>query len=152
MKRTVFILTLLSACSKQASKEEPPVNVPPAAPSAAPTPAAAPNAPSQATLSVALFKDADLLVCTDITGSKEELDRFVIPDGGTKLSQPCASLGRPALTTCTKPNAIDHYYHVSYSDKYMAACVKNGGQWATSRTPEAELARAQQELEKAQRQ
>jgi hypothetical protein len=99
-----------------------------------------------------VFVESKLAMCTSYDGPSESLAKLAKEDGATNLKQSCDSLGQPALTTCARrfPNgtsATMRYYLVTHSDKYMAECVENGGQWGKNKSPEAEIARAQQELD-----
>jgi len=102
-----------------------------------------------ATLSYALFDGATVVTCTDKTGPAEKIATFKISDAATKLNQTCESMGRVALTLCDYGHSTIRYYLVSESDKYMASCIKDGGKWTTNKSPEAQMARAEQELASA---
>jgi hypothetical protein len=91
-----------------------------------------------------------LATCIDMEVTQEKLDQFSKNTAGTKLKQTCSSLGRAALTACDRGDSVWHYYDLDHSDKYMAECVKSGGQWTTNKSAEAELERAQQSLKKMQ--
>lgn len=150
MFREVLFVALggvaLLACKQAPSPTERQAS--PSAPTL-PATAAAPTTPppaQQITLSYALFKDGEVLTCTDATATEAKLAAFPMPEGLTKLKQSCDSLGRTALTTCVQGSIVTKYYAVKYSDKYMAGCVKSGGLWTTNKSPEAQMARAEQEL------
>lgn len=104
------------------------------------------------TVSAALFRDTTLLVCTDFlsSASDEEIAKVIESNAATRLNQSCASLGRTELTSCTSASMVQRYYNAKFSDKFMASCVKAGGQWATNRSPLADVERAQQELDALQ--
>ena len=116
-----------------------------AAPQALPT-----VPPTSATVSVAGFVGKELAVCIDYEDTPERIAQFKETDAGTVLAQTCESLGQAALTTCTKKGRAMHYYNADHSDRYMADCVKSGGVWSRDSSPEAELSRNKQELEKLQ--
>lgn len=124
----------------------------PVVPAARPAPSvvvpAAVPAPPLKSVSWARFHGEELLTCTDKTGPADKLDAFVAAEKLTLLKQSCDSLGRPALTACAMPsgNAVLKYYSVRESDKHMARCIKDGGTWSTNKSPEAQMARAEQEL------
>lgn len=99
-----------------------------------------------ATLSFALFDGSTVLTCTDKTGPADKLAELKLNEKSTKLSQPCDSLGRTALTTCDLGHSTIKYYAVKYSDQYMADCVKSGGTWTTNKSLEAQTARAEQDF------
>ena len=99
-----------------------------------------------ATASYALFEGTEVIMCIDATGPADKI-AAIKPDGFVVLKQTCDSLGRTELTSCTNPNYVSKYYTVKRSDKYMADCVKGAGQWSTNKSTEAQLARAEQDLQ-----
>jgi len=118
-----------------------------AAPVAAAVEAATPPpAPKLATVSYAFFDGASVVTCTDKTGPAEKVAAFKVDEPATKLSQSCDSLGRVALTVCDYGHSTIKYYLSKESDKHMADCVKTGGKWTTNKSPEAQMARAEQDL------
>lgn len=154
MLREVSLVVLggvaLLAC-KQApapADQQAPPRLPAASVAAALEPAAraTPPPPKLATLSYALFDGSTVVTCTDLTAPEEKLAAFKPPDSHTKLSQTCDSLGRAALTVCDRGQSIIRYYTVKYSDSYMGDCVKAGGKWTTNKSPDAQMARAEQGL------
>lgn len=154
MLRDVFVVALggvaLLAC-KQApapAEQRPAPDLPAASVAAALVPAAPAAAPPPklATLSYALFDGSTVVTCTDLTAPEDKLASFKLLESHTKLSQTCDSLGRVALTVCESGQSVIKYYTVKYSDRYMGDCVKGGGKWTTSKSPEAQMARAEQEL------
>lgn len=139
---------LAIACNNPSTSNPPPAAsvepvrvVPPAPPT---TPAPMPVA--MKTVSWALFKDSEVLTCTDMTGPSQKIDSLKMPEGMTALKQSCDSLGRTALTSCAHATHVIKYYALKYSDKYMASCVNEGGEWTTNKSLEAQQARAEQEL------
>jgi hypothetical protein len=123
---------------------------PKTAPVASPPPASSVSAEGKVRASFAVFVDSTLATCIDMEVTQEKLDQFSKNTAGTKLKQTCSSLGRAALTACDRGDSVWHYYDLDHSDKYMAECVKSGGQWTTNKSAEAELERAQQSLKKMQ--
>jgi hypothetical protein len=146
----VVLLVALSGCAR-APKQETDSKPTAAAAVSAPVAVAAAAAPARASVSVAGFDGKALLLCTDFEGPAEKIEKIRAgTDAGTVLGQSCESLGQPALTTCKTGGMAIHYYRDSHSDKYMADCVKSSGVWSRNVSPEAELARSKQELEKLQ--
>lgn len=171
-----FGVLAIAACDR--GERSDPVNSAPSAAASAPAPPpqtaeAAPQPVESPSSHVALFADKTLLTCVEKTfppklveaaakdGALPDLKKFLADSADTLakgnpdvtvLKQPCSSLGQQALTTCTEETdkliTATHYYQASHSDKYMAECVKKGGTWSRNSTPEADLQRAQQQLEK----
>lgn len=148
-----LVVVCLAACQKAPTSDAQQSTAgspPPATLSAPPQPIAAP-APQMSTLSYALFDGAALIVCTDATGPADKIAKFKPPESFVVLKQTCDALGRVELTSCTNaPNFVTKYYEIKHSDQ-MADCVKSGGQWTTNKSPEAQMARAEQELAKAKK-
>ena len=97
--------------------------------------------------------DGKLGVCIDFEGPPEMAAKAVALEGAIKQS--CDSLGQTALATCTtttpESSTVVRYYRALDAERYLRDCVKKGGIWDANKSPEAELARAQQELEKVQK-
>lgn len=149
---SVLIVVSLTACQKAPTSDT--LQAAAGAPSAVPAtsaPTPGPSAQPTATLSYALFDGDRVVTCTDKTGPADKVAAFELSGASTKLNQSCLSLGRVPLCTCDHGHTQMHYYLVNESDKYMAACVKAGGQWITNKSPEAEIARAEQGLAAAKK-
>lgn len=172
----VWTLVATFGC-KQAEKAQPTSSPSTQLAASTPVPNVASAVPSEPLEPVvyrtALFADKKLLMCMEKTfkpaavaaaakkGMLDDVKRLE-EESATKLAkenpdvtilkQPCDSLGLQALATCTAEaehlTTASHYYQDSHSDKYMADCVKKGGTWSRNASPEAELQRAQQKLEK----
>jgi hypothetical protein len=106
---------------------------------------------------LAAFKGDVLQECTEFTVSPtanatkiEELIQQMQKAGLTRIGQRCESLGRVALGSCERLNVVEHTYADSKLKTAMAECLKAGGKWAANTSPEAELEKAQQELQRLQ--
>jgi len=155
----VGLLVVIGTCACN-RREEPQGTLAP--PSAEPAPPASSASASGATkamaqISFAAFVDDRILLqCTDWVGPEVAITRIAEKmQDVTKLKQSCDSLGQPAMASCLedkgKLKLTTHYYQDSHSDRYMADCVKKGGTWSRNASPEADLQRAQQKLEKLEK-
>jgi hypothetical protein len=86
---------------------------------------------------------------------KEEAFEKVISKfvGMTRIGQRCASLGHVALGTCSSGEGLITYsfYQDTLLKAGMADCLKRGDAWTPNTSPEADLAKAQQELKRLQK-
>lgn len=157
-QRAAIFFVLVGACSRAPSSVSDHAAPDAASVSVALVPPAPSKPPAKRLVSLAAFDGTNLIMCidADVTGfSDEKVAEFGKGDTDagaetTRLAQPCESLGRTALTTCTVHGGrfVTRYYDSRHSDKYMASCVKGGGRWETNKSDEADLVRAQQDLEK----
>jgi hypothetical protein len=127
--------------------------VQPPAPAASALPAPEPKRHVLAT-----FKGDLLQECLEITpplGREEAVEKVVAEaekSGLTRIGQRCDSLGKTMLGRCTSNGGVTvrTMYVDAATKTAMAACLKSGGSWETNSAPEAEMERAQQELQRLQ--
>jgi hypothetical protein len=156
------LLSVVLAC-KSPPATQTTAEAPVASLSAVPVVAQPPAEEKRDSASFAMFNGSKLVTCYEFTMSAANLAKAIAefgaksdagPTAPTKLSQTCASLGQAALATCTHSgpggSIAANYYDATHPDKYMASCVKGGGQWQSNHSPEAEMSRSQQELEALQ--
>jgi len=143
VKATTAVLVLLVGCSKTE-----PTTTEHATPSASPAAPRPPSPPEARTVNFALAAfdgpENRLLVCTDVRATPEQAAALQVPEGMTRLSKPCDSLGHPPLCTCTFDNLVEHYYRAEHSDSYQPNCAQRGGRWDVNHGAEAEAERAAQ--------
>jgi hypothetical protein len=107
---------------------------------------------------LARFDGTNLQECVEITttAGKESLIEKIVSTyvklGFTRIGQGCDSLGHVALGSCTTSGLqVRSIYDGALMKEAMAACLKEGDSWSANTSPEANLAKAQQDLERLQK-
>jgi hypothetical protein len=124
-----------------------------------PKPSAAPTLPVEPQRQVlAHFSGEHLQECVEVTTTpgKEALIEKIVGVyktlGFTQIGQGCASLGHTSLGACTsKGLQVRSVYDGALLNGSMADCLKQGDAWSANTSPEADLEKAQQNLQRLQK-